>query len=119
MFIIITAAGELGCFQESLHRTAAPKQEKAGSFHPSTGRFTYTGQKGQGGSGDYQGRKKQRTTNALFFVDNSGQPLAMSTPQAGNHTDLFEIKILFEELCALLEEAGVNPKGASKHCCAL
>lgn len=59
----------------------------------------------------YQGRKKGRTTNALFFVDNSGQPLALSTPLAGNHTDLFEIKILFEELCALLEEAGIDLRG--------
>ena len=59
----------------------------------------------------YQGRKKQRTTNGLFFVDNSGQPLALSTPQAGNQTDLFEINILFEELCTLLEEAGIDLRG--------
>lgn len=47
----------------------------------------------------------------MFFVDNSGQPVALSTPQAGNHTDLFEITRLFGELCALLEEGGIDLRG--------
>lgn len=37
--------------------------------------------------------------------------LACATPQAGNHHDLFEIDKLFEELCVLLESAGINLKG--------
>jgi hypothetical protein len=43
--------------------------------------------------------------------------LAMSTPQEGQHTerecsvDLFGIQELFEEICLLLKEAGINLKG--------
>lgn len=40
---------------------------------------------------EYQGRKKRRTTNSLYFCDRQGLPLAMSKPQKGNHTDLYEI----------------------------
>lgn len=67
--------------------------------------------KKQGEHIGYQGRKKARTTNALFLSDNDGQPLAMATAQAGNHNDLFNIKVLFEELCALLQEADIDLKG--------
>lgn len=59
----------------------------------------------------YHGRRKARTTNALFLADNEGQPLAMATPQAGNHNDLFDIKGLFEEMCNLLQQAGIDLKG--------
>lgn len=59
----------------------------------------------------YQGRRKARTTNALFLSDNEGQPLAMATPQAGNHNDLFDIETLFSEMCALLQEAGIDLEG--------
>lgn len=67
--------------------------------------------KKQGESIGYQGRKKARTTNALFLSDNVGQPLAMATPQAGNHHDLFDIEALFEEMCKLLKEAGIDLSG--------
>ena len=70
-----------------------------------------TPSKKQGENIGYQGRKKGRTTNALFLADKEGQPLAMATPQAGNHNDLYEIQALFEEMCALLEEAGIDLKG--------
>ena len=59
----------------------------------------------------YQGRKSGRTTNALILADNTGQPVAVATPQAGNHHDLFEIEALFEEMCAMLNEAGIDPGG--------
>jgi transposase len=59
----------------------------------------------------YQGRKSARTTNALILADNSGQPVALATPQPGNHHDLFEIEVLFEEMYALLTEAGIDLKG--------
>ena len=36
----------------------------------------------------YQGRKKARTTTALFLTDNQGQPLACTTPQADHHDSL-------------------------------
>lgn len=59
----------------------------------------------------YQNRKSCKTTNALFIADNQGVILAMSTPQAGNHHDLFEIKTLFNELCDLLKMAEIDLDG--------
>ncbi len=59
----------------------------------------------------YQGRKAARTTNMLFLADNTGQPLACATPQAGNHHDLFDIETQFGELCALVEEAQISLDG--------
>ena len=35
----------------------------------------------------------------------------MSTPQAGNRHDLYEINALFKELCDMLKEAGVRLEG--------
>lgn len=67
--------------------------------------------KKQGEHIGYQGRKAGRTTNALFFSDKEGQPLAMATPQAGNHHDLYAIRELFTQMCTLLEEAGIDLKG--------
>lgn len=67
--------------------------------------------KKQGEAIGYQGRKKCRTTNALFLSDKNGQPLSLATPQAGHHNDLFEIQTLFEEMCALLQEAGIDLRG--------
>jgi transposase len=59
----------------------------------------------------FQGRKAANTTNALFFSDNQGFPLAMATPQRGNHHDLHDIQELFEELCQVLREADVDLRG--------
>ena len=59
----------------------------------------------------YQPRKAANTTNALFLADNTGQPLAMPTPQAGNQHDLFEIQPLVSQLGAVLEEAGIRVRG--------
>lgn len=67
--------------------------------------------KKQGENIGYQGRKAARATNALFLSDKQGQPLAIATPQAGNHHDLYEIQELFEEMCALLGEAGIDLRG--------
>ena len=67
--------------------------------------------KKQGEHIGYQGRKAAKTTNALFLSDKEGQPLAMATPQPGNHNDLYEIQELFNQMCALLEEAGIDLKG--------
>jgi transposase len=66
----------------------------------------------QGGEAiGYQGRKKAKTTNVLFFTDKQGLPLAMSEPQAGHHNDLYQICTLLEQMCQLLEEAGLSLKG--------
>src|SRR5919206_4405309 len=47
--------------------------------------------KKQGEHRGYQARKAAYSTNALLLADNKGVPLALATPQAGNHHDLFQI----------------------------
>ncbi|WP_299291822.1 IS5 family transposase [uncultured Mucilaginibacter sp.] len=59
----------------------------------------------------YQGRKASKTSNALFLADNTGQMLALSEPQQGQHHDLHEIKKLFTELCGVLKEAAIDSRG--------
>jgi len=60
---------------------------------------------------DYQGRKKRRTTNALYLTDRQGLPLAMSEPVSGNHNDLFDIEVQFEVVTATLEDAEISVEG--------
>ena len=72
---------------------------------------SHTPCKNGGDAVGYQGRKACKTTNSLFISDNQGVMLAMSTPQKGQHHDLFEIQSLFNEICTLLKEAGINLDG--------
>ena len=72
---------------------------------------SHTPAKNGGDAVGYQGRKAANTTNALFVSDNQGVMLAMSTPQAGQHHDLFQIQTLFEEICLLLKQASIHLKG--------
>lgn len=72
---------------------------------------SHTPAKNGGDAVGYQGRKACNTTNALFMSDNQGVVLGMSTPQAGQHHDLFEIESLFKEICSLLKKAGINLNG--------
>ena len=66
----------------------------------------------RGGEGvAYQGRKKRKTTNALYLTDRQGIPLAMSTPTSGNHNDLYDIEVHFEDITATLELAEISVKG--------
>lgn len=66
----------------------------------------------RGGEGvAYQGRKKRKTTNALYLTDRQGIPLAMSTPTSGNHNDLYDIEVQFEDITATLESAEIPVKG--------
>ena len=37
--------------------------------------------------------------------------IAMRSPKAGNHNDLYEIEEVLKEILALLEEAGIEHKG--------
>ena len=60
---------------------------------------------------EYQGRKKSRTTNALFLTDRQGLPLAMSEPVSGNHNDLFDIEVQFEVVTATLDRADIKTEG--------
>lgn len=59
----------------------------------------------------YQSRKAANSCNSLFLADNKGLMLACSCPVAGQHHDLYEIQQVFEELCALLKEAGIKTQG--------
>lgn len=67
--------------------------------------------KNGGESIGYQSRKAANSCNSLFLADNKGLMLACSCPVAGQHHDLFEIQQVFEELCALLKEAGIETDG--------
>ena len=60
----------------------------------------------KGESTGYQARKKSVTTNSIFLYDNNGQMIAMGSPKAGNHNDLYEIEEVLKEILAFLEEAG-------------
>ena len=65
----------------------------------------------KGESTGYQARKKSVTTNSIFLCDNKGQMIAMGSPKAGNHNDLYKIEEVLKEILALLEEAGIEHKG--------
>jgi len=60
---------------------------------------------------EYQGRKKRKTTNALYLTDRQGVPVAMSDPVAGNHNDLHEIEVQFEVVIETLEQAEIPIEG--------
>ena len=60
---------------------------------------------------EYQGRKKRKTTNALYLSDRQGLPLAISNPVAGNHNDLYDIEVQFEVVTATLEQANIPVEG--------
>lgn len=59
----------------------------------------------------YQGRKKAKTSNALFLVDNKGQVLGMSPPIAGNHNDAFQVEKMTAKIFQHLETAGLSLDG--------
>ena len=59
----------------------------------------------------YQGRKSRKTTNALYFTDRKGIPLAISNPVAGNHHDLYNIEHSLNELFDTLTRADINLDG--------
>lgn len=69
---------------------------------------SHTPAKNGGDAVGYQGRKSCNTTNSLFMSDNQGVIISMSTPQEGQRHDLFQIQQLFDEICTLLKEAGIN-----------
>jgi transposase len=60
---------------------------------------------------EYQGRKKRKTTNALYLCDRQGLPIAMSEPLAGNHNDLYDIEVQFEVVTGTLEQANIPVGG--------
>ena len=60
---------------------------------------------------EFQTRKMSKTTNALYFTDNQGLPLAISSPIAGNHHDLYQIDCHLDELFQTLEKAKIATDG--------
>lgn len=59
----------------------------------------------------YQGRKKAKTTNAIFLTDKQGIPLAMSEPVSGNHHDLYEIKKCMTKIIKDLGKSNISVEG--------
>jgi transposase len=55
----------------------------------------------------YQGRKKKKTTSSLYLTDRQGLPLALSSPVAGNHHDLYQIEIALDDLFGTVSKAGI------------
>ena len=55
-------------------------------------------------------QEKTVTTNS-FLCDNKGQIIAMGSPKAGNHNDLYEIEEVLKEILVLLEKAGIEHNG--------
>lgn len=72
---------------------------------------SHTPSKNGGVGVGYQKRKSCKTSNSLFLCDNTGQMLAVSTPQSGEHNDLYNIEKLFKELLTVLEEAAIDTAG--------
>ena len=59
----------------------------------------------------YQGRKKRKTTNAIYVTDRQGIPLAMSTPVAGSHNDLYNISEVVKEVFSQLTKSDISTDG--------
>lgn len=59
----------------------------------------------------YQGRKKYKSTNILFLIDNQGVILFCSEPISGNHNDLYEIEHYFTQIMEMAKKADINLKG--------
>lgn len=72
---------------------------------------SHTPSKRGGEAVGYQGRKATKTSNSLFLCDNTGQMLAVSEAQSGEHNDLYDISNLFEEMIEVLGQADINCKG--------
>ena len=51
----------------------------------------------------YQGRKKRKTTNAIYVTDRQGIPLVMSTPVSGSYNDVYNISKVLPELFSRLK----------------
>ena len=59
----------------------------------------------------YQGRKKRKTTNAIYVTDSQVIPLAMSTPVSGSHNDVYNISEALSELFSGLNSSALSVSG--------
>lgn len=60
---------------------------------------------------EFQTRKMNKTTNALYLTDNQGIPIAISSPVSGNHHDLYQVEDRMDELFQTLEKANIATDG--------
>lgn len=47
---------------------------------------------------DYQGRKKRKTTSALYITDRQGIPIIMSSPKSGEYHDTHDIENVIQTM---------------------
>ena len=59
----------------------------------------------------YQGRKKRKTTNAIYVTDSQGIPLAISTPVSGSHNNVYNISEVLSELFSGLTPSALSVSG--------
>lgn len=59
----------------------------------------------------YQGRKRCKTTNILLLSDSRGLPLACSRAISGEHNDLYDIRMHFQDICQTLTGANIQTSG--------
>lgn len=59
----------------------------------------------------YQGRKRRKTTNALYLTDRKGQPVVMSAPKSGEHHDTHNIIAAMQGMMADMAKANVRTDG--------
>lgn len=64
-----------------------------------------------GGECGYQGRKKRKTTNALYLTDRQGLPVIMSAPKSGEHNDTHDIENVIESMFDDLNKANISVDG--------
>lgn len=64
-----------------------------------------------GGEVGYQGRKRRKTTNALYLTDRQGIPLAMSSPKSGEHHDVHDIENVIERMLEDLGKSNIRVDG--------
>lgn len=59
----------------------------------------------------YQGRKKRKTTNALYLTDRQGLPIMMSSPKSGEHNDIHDIENVMNKMFDDLGKANIRIDG--------
>ena len=59
----------------------------------------------------YHGRKKRKTTNALYLTDRQGLPLAISHPKSGEHHDVHDIENSIGDIFYDLEKSHIRVDG--------
>lgn len=56
----------------------------------------------------YQGRKRYKSTNLLFIIDNQGMILFCSDPIAGQHHDVYELEKHWQQMVERAQQAGMD-----------